>query len=146
MDFDKRFIKPDKSAKGYIYKKFASKTGIDYQIPLSKIVIEILEKYKYQLPKITDQYGNRAIKEALKETEMFNEYTQLVNKETKQYLQRFEAVTLHKGRHSFISNLISTVPLNELMKYSGHKKLSTLQTYVDFNRPINMDYIKVFDF
>ena len=143
--FDRRFIFKSKDNDGYIYKKAASKTGIDYNIPLCKIVIEILEKYDYQLPKITDQYGNRAIKEALKKTEMFNELTQIKDKETGEYKHRYDAITLHKGRNSFITNLVDTTPLNELMKYTGHRKLSTLQGYIDVRRPVKMDYIKIFD-
>ena len=144
-DFDKRFIIKSSLGDGSIYRKAASKTGIDYNIPLCNIVIEILEKYNYELPKITDQYGNRAIKEALKVTSMFDDYTQIKDKSTKQYKRRYEAITLHKGRNSFITNLVDSTPLNELMKYTGHKKLSTLQSYIDTKRPVKMDYIKIFN-
>lgn len=143
--FDKKFIKPSKQGDGLIYQRKASKTSLDYNIPLCKIVIEILYKYKYELPKISDQYGNKMIKEVLKETKLFNAHTQIIDKETKQYKKRFEAITLHKGRNSFITNLVDTTPLNELMKYTGHKKLSTLQSYIDASRPVKMDYITVFD-
>jgi len=76
-DFDCHFITKAKVGEGYIYIKAANKTGIDYHIPLTKIVMEILEKYNYNLPKISGQYGNRTIKEALKETQLFNDYTQI---------------------------------------------------------------------
>ena len=145
FDFDKKFIKKRKTGDGFVYVKAASKTSLDYNIPLCKMVLELLKKYKYELPKISDQYGNRAIKEALKKTKLFNDYTQIIDKETKKYKKRYEAITLHKGRDSFITNLVDTTPLNEIMKYTGHKKLSTLQGYIDKKRPVNMDYIKVFD-
>ena len=145
VEFDKKFIKKAKTGNGFVYVKAASKTSLDYNIPLCKIVLEILGKYNYELPKVTDQYGNRAIKEALKITELFDDYTQIRNKETQEYKRRYEAITLHKGRDSFITNLVDTTPLNELMKYTGHKKLSTLQGYIDKKRPVKMDYIKVFD-
>ncbi len=145
VEFDKKFIKKAKSGSGFIYVKSASKTSLDYNIPLCKIVLEILTKYEYDLPKISDQYGNRVIKEALKITELFDEYTQIKNKETGEYKKRYEAITLHKGRDSFITNLVDTTPLNELMKYTGHKKLTTLQGYIDKKRPVKLDYIKVFD-
>ena len=145
VEFDKKFIKKAKIGNGYVYVKASSKTSLDYNIPLCKIVLRILNKYDYDLPKVTDQYGNRAIKEALKITKLFNDYTQIKDKTTKEYKKRYEAITLHKGRDSFITNLVDTTPLNELMKYTGHKKLSTLQGYIDKNRPVNMNYIKVFD-
>ncbi len=145
VEFDKKFITKRKAGDGFVYVKAASKTSLNYNIPLSKIVLEILNKYKYKLPKISDQYGNRAIKEALKKTKLFNDYTQIIDKETKEYKKRYEAITLHKGRDSFITNLVDTTPLNELMKYTGHQKLSTLQGYIDKKRPVKMEYIQVFD-
>jgi len=140
VDFDRRFIR--KHLDGYIYKKPASKTKIAYNLPLSSTVLEILEKYDYKLPTISDQYGNRLIKEALAKTEMFDEVTPQVNKETGEYKRRYDAITLHKGRNTFITNLVDIVPLNELMKYTGHRKLSTLQSYIDVRRPVSMDYIQ----
>jgi hypothetical protein len=74
-----------------------------------------------------------------------NTYTQIIDKETGNYKRRYEAITLHKGRDSFITNLVDTTPLNELMKYTGHKKPSTLQGYIDKKRPVKMDYVKIFD-
>ena len=145
VEFDKKFIRKRKEGDGYIYLKAASKTSLDYNIPLCKIVLEILEKYNYQLPKISDQNGNKAIKAALKKTMFLNAYTQIIDKETGNYKRRYEAITLHKGRDSFITNLVDTTPLNELMKYTGHKKLSTLQGYIDKKRPVKMDYVKIFD-
>lgn len=145
VGFDKKFIRKSKMGEGYVYIKAASKTSLDYNIPLCKIVLEILEKYNYELPKISGQYGNRAIKDALRKTKLFDDYTQIIDKNTKEFKKRYEAITLHKGRDSFITNLVDTTPLNELMKYTGHRKLSTLQGYIDKKRPVKMDYIKVFD-
>lgn len=145
VGFDKKFIRKSNMGDGYVYIKAASKTSLDYNIPLCKIVLEILEKYNYELPKISGQHGNRAIKEVLRKTQLFDDYTQITDKETKEFKRRYEAITLHKGRDSFITNLVDTTPLNELMKYTGHKKLSTLQGYIDKKRPVKMDYIKVFD-
>lgn len=145
VQFDRRFIKSSKDGDGIIYQRKAQKTEIDYNIPLCKIVIEILEKYNYKLPKITSSNGNRLIKEALQTTELFNDYTQILDRTNFQYKQRFDAITLHKGRNSFITNLVDITPLNELMKYTGHKKLSTLQGYIDVKRPVKMKYVQIFD-
>lgn len=144
VEFDKRFIKTSTSgAKTYV--KIASKTKISYNIPLSKIVIEILEKYGYKLPTISNAYGNRLIKEALAMTGLFDDVTEQIDKVTKDYKNRYDAITLHKARNTFITNLVDTTPLNELMKYSGHRKLSTLQSYIDVKRPVSAEYIKIFD-
>jgi integrase len=53
---------------------------------------------------------------------------------------------MHKGRDSFITNLVDSTPLNTLMKYTGHSKLSTLQGYIDTNREVETDpIIKAFN-
>jgi hypothetical protein len=52
---------------------------------------------------------------------------------------------MHRGRDTFITNLISTVPLHELMSYTSHEKLSTLQKYIDYTREINPEYVSIFD-
>lgn len=140
VDFDKRFIQ--KHLGGLIYIKPASKTKIAYNLPLSTTAIEILEKYKYQLPSISDAYGNRLIKEALALTGKYDEVTQQKNKETNEYKRRYDTITLHKGRNTFITNLVDNTPLNEIMKYTGHRKLSTLQSYIDVRRPVSMEYIQ----
>lgn len=145
VEFDSKFIKPSKKGEGKVYIKAASKTSLNYNIPLCKIVLEILKKYDNKLPKISGQHGNRGIKEVLKQTGLFDDLTQIKDKITGEYKMRYEAITLHKGRDSFITNLVDTTPLNELMKYTGHKKLSTLQGYIDKKRPVKMDYIKIFD-
>jgi len=145
VDFDVSFIQDSKDGTGKVYVKKASKTGIDYNIPLCKIVLDILKKYKNKLPIMASAYGNRLIKEALEITGRFNNLTQVKDKETGKYKRRCDLITLHKGRNSFITNLVDTVPLNELMKYTGHKKLSTLQGYIDTTRAVKMEYIQVFD-
>lgn len=139
VEFDKKFIKNN------VYIKKASKTGIDYIIPLSEIVQEILVKYKYQLPVISNVKSNLYIKEALEATGLFDDYTEQIDKTTGKYKQRFDAITMHKGRDTFITNLVDTVPLNEIMKYTGHKKLSTLQGYIDKKRNVSKEFIKIFN-
>lgn len=145
--FDKQFI--EQKDEGFIYKKIASKTkhssAVKYVIPLCDIALEILKKYNYKLPIISNQKSNDYLKEALKKTGYFDGVTELQHKDTGEYKRRYEAITMHKGRDTFISNLVDTTPLNELMKYTGHTKLSTLQGYIDTNREVKMNYIKAFN-
>lgn len=144
-EFDYKFVRPSADKTGLIYQKKASKTGIDYNIPLSQIVLDILKKYNQVLPVTSNTQSNLYIKEALQQTEMFDQTTEIVDKLTGEYKKRYEAITMHKGRDTFITNLIDTTPLNELMKYTGHRKLSTLQGYVDKKRAVKMDFIKIFN-
>ena len=141
--FDKLFIKKSKVTGVSVYERKAVKTigssGVNYKIPLCDIVIEILEKYNYKLPIPTKP--NEDIKEALKETKMFDTPTNILNKSTGKEKLKYECISLHKGRDCFITNLVDHTPLNTLLKYTGHTKLSTLQGYIDPNREIDTNPI-----
>ncbi|RYF93884.1 MAG: hypothetical protein EOO02_23960 [Chitinophagaceae bacterium] len=145
--FDARFIFPSADGAGKVYKKKAYKTrsssGKTFEIPLCDIALEILKKHGGSLKPlmVSNVEANRRVKDALEETGRFHTITEIKDKHTGEYLRRFEAVTMHKGRDSFISNLVDITPLNELMKYTAHSKLSTLQGYLDRNRPVSMNYI-----
>jgi integrase len=139
LNFEKRFIHLNKITNVPVYERKAIKTkgssGINYKIPLCNIVIEILEKYNYKLPYHIKP--NIDIKEALKITKLFDEPTNIIDKNTGKEKLKYECISMHKGRDSFITNLVDTTPLNTLMKYTGHSKLSTLQTYIDTSRDID---------
>lgn len=148
VNFDKRFIQPNKLTSVPVYERKAMKTkgssGINYKIPLCNIVIEILEKYNFKLPYHIKP--NVDIKDALKITELFDEPTNIIDKNTGKEKLKYECISMHKGRDSFITNLVDSTPLNTLMKYTGHSKLSTLQTYIDTSREIDTNpIIKTFN-
>jgi integrase len=85
------------------------------------------------------------LKIVCKESGLFNEITRIKNKETQTYMFKYETITGHKGRDTFITNLIENTPINEIMKYTGHTKVSTLMKYVDKSRKVNSNYVKIFD-
>lgn len=146
--FSKFHIKENKVTGIKVYDKLARKTkgssGVNYKIPLCDIAVEILEKYDYKPPlpiKI-----NRDIKDALELTGMFDEPTNIIDKKTGEDKLRYNCISLHKGRDSFITNLVDTsIPLNTLLKYTGHTKLSTLQGYIDTSRDIDTTHISIFN-
>lgn len=147
IKFDTKFIKPSKISGDKIYERKATKTkgssGLNYQIPVCDIALEILEKYNYRLPQPSNP--NKEIKEALKETNLFNDPSQIIDKKTGLEKMKYECISMHKGRDSFITNLVDVTPLNQLMKYTGHSKLSTLQGYIDSSREVDTTPIKIFN-
>jgi integrase len=150
-NFDKKFLK--ETSDGLVYKIMAQKTqrssGLSIEVPLCKAAEHILLKYDKNLKGLiypNNQTANKILKEALRDTKLFEEYTENKEKKTGRYLQRWECISMHKGRDTFITNLIDVTPLNELMKYTGHSKLSTLQIYLDRKREVKHDFVKaVFD-
>lgn len=146
-EFNKSFISDFKGRK--VYKHIASKTrnssGKIATIPLSNLAIEILEKLDYKLKLYSNGYTNLVLHDLLKETKFFDELTHSEDSETGKLHKRYELLSMHRGRDSFITNLINIVPLHELMSYTSHEKLSTLQKYIDYSRDINPEYVTIFD-
>ena len=146
-EFDKDFISDMKGRK--VYKHIASKTrntnGKVATIPFCNLAIEILEKLEYNLFRFSNGYANRVLHKLLEKSNLFNETTLAQDAKTGRRYKRYELLTMHKGRDTFITNLIDTVPLNELMSYTSHEKLSTLQKYIDKSRDINPEFETIFD-
>jgi len=146
-NFDKSFIKKIKDRP--VYEHIASKTknsmGKISKIPLCDLAIKILIELDYNLKIYCNGYTNRTLHKLLKETAIFNQPTLATDKNTGRRFKRYELITMHRGRDTFITNLIATVPLNELMNYTSHEKISTLQKYIDHSRDINPNYVTIFD-
>lgn len=148
--FDHRFIKKYNDEE-WIYEFTPQKTedssSVDVFIPLCKMARDILLKYDYRLNDIirTNQNFNNTLKVVCQKSDLFNDITRTKNKETGTYMYRYDLITAHKGRDTFITNLIETTPINELMKYTGHTKVSTLMKYVDKSRKVKSEYVKIFD-
>ena len=146
-NFDYAFVKEHFSETGLVYQRKSIKTedssGVTIQVPLCETALEILRRYDNDLSKImmTNVKLNSYLHKLLKESNLCNGLTELKGKLTGEYLKRYEAISWHQGRDSFITNLVDNTPINELMKYTGHKKITTLQGYIDPSRHIRMDYI-----
>ena len=119
----------------WFYTKENLKTGIIVTIPLTEIPLKILQKYEFNMPCYTSQYFNRQLEKILEHYHLFEDfvvYKRKVLKENKDSkVMKRTLVTSHTCRKSFITNCVgSGIPLNIIMKASGHKQLKTLQSYV----------------
>ena len=133
--------------KCFFVRKRAEKVNEYFMVPLTDIANEIAVKYDYQLNFATNQVFNRALKELLKKSGLFNEETEIFSEDGQQ-LKRHEVIHSHSARHTFITNLINgRVPISEIMSMTGHKKLETLNVYIkkkepDNNETLNNVFIK----
>lgn len=117
-----------------ILKKENHKTGFSSEILIQSISLKVLEKYNYELPKYSEQYFNRRLKEIFIKYDLFNE--PLINKKRsnkqildEQVLKR-DLISSHTCRRTFITiGLVSGVQINVLMNSTGHKEIRTLQRY-----------------
>lgn len=130
------------SKETYYIKKENVKTNKEIIVPLNSTSYEILKKYNYNLKYLTNQQFNRILKNIVEKTGKFNKKVDKINKYTGKKHKRWELISIHKGRHTFISNLIkSRTPVNEIMKYTGHTKLETLMEYINTHTPITTSYV-----
>lgn len=88
------------------------KTGSEYFTPILKPAMEVLEKYDYKLPKISNQ----------KENDYLHVIEALLNLN--------KSMTTHVARHSFATMILShNVPMDNVSKMLGHRRITTTQLY-----------------
>jgi integrase len=131
------------------YIKVNEKTEETIVIPVLPTAKRILEKYEYKLPKYTQQYFNRELKNILAnhnlfETEIPKKKRQLGKIEPTNFKKR-ELISSHTCRRTFITLAVSAnVPLNAIMLATGHTQLKTLQKYA--KKQQNFDAFKLIDY
>jgi len=102
-------------------------------IPIHPFLMAILEKYNYELPKITNQKFNAYIKEVCKEagfTETIFLTKNVENGQKSVAFEKWEAITTHTCRRSFITNLKKKGETDARIKrMTGHTNSKQLDTY-----------------
>ncbi len=102
-------------------------------IPLNPISKEILEKYDYKLPRISNQKMNEYIKEVFKVAGFDFEIKKTMkygNKLVENTQQFYERISSHTARRSFITIMKNQrVPDKVIMSITGHKNLNVFNTY-----------------
>jgi len=126
----------------YLVKK-TQKTQTSVTIPLHPLAISIIEEYNYKLPLPTGKGYNLNLKAIFKRHNLLTEQTEVMqlqgNKSTKQLVSKYELVSSHWARKTFITlNLNNGLPVNQLMQLTGHKNVSTLQKYMSKSVPTNI--------
>jgi integrase len=111
------------------------KTNTKVTIPLHPVVLEILEKYNYEMPEpITNQRFNEYIKEACKlaEIKSIETMTRTVGgKLVTEKFAKWEHVSSHTGRRSFCTNMYKRgLPTLMIMSISGHTTEKSFLKYI----------------
>ena len=114
-------------------------------IPLNRFSKEILEKYDYKLPSITNQKMNLYIKEVFRELEFNDEIKktmkygdELINKET----EFWRRISSHTARRSFITIIKNKrVPDKVIMSYTGHTSLEVFNAYYKPSEEDKINYM-----
>ena len=126
-DFEKFDFEKDVEEKNgkYIIADRRKKTNEDYKIVLLTPAIEVLKKYDYKLPIISNQKYNVSLKVVA------------------QYAGIDKNITTHMGRHTFaVFALNKGVSIEIVAKMLGHTNIRTTQIYA---KVLNSEVEKSFD-
>ena len=116
----------------------------------------ILDKYKDAnlednkvLPVISEQKMNTYLKELCKMAG-FDEEIRLTTYKSNERIdtikKKYELITTHVGRKSFICNCLALgIPVNVVMKWTGHKDYKSMKPYIDVADSIKAREMKKFD-
>ena len=101
-----------KSGDMYFINGARLKTGTNFYTPIFAPAMEVLEKYKYRLPRITNQKAN--------------DYLHLL--ESRANLKK--PLTFHVAWHTFATiSLAHDIPIENVARMLGHKDIRTTQLY-----------------
>ena len=113
------------------------KTNEDISIPIHPTAMQIIDKWNYELPKLSNAKLNKYIKKICRCAEIDEV---IINGENA--FKKYELITCHTARRSFATNgFESKVPTRVLMQITGHKKESTFLNYVQRKREIELSQI-----
>ena len=103
-------------------------------IPMIDYVPEILEKYNYNLPKVSRYLFNERVKELGRRANL-KQKIEVVRKKGKErekkIYEKWEMISSHTCRRSFCTNMyLFGFPSGELMRISGHKSPSAFMRYI----------------
>jgi integrase len=134
------FRKEDLHGDTWIFEAY--KTGKETIIPLvgySAPALDILKKYNYELPAISNQKFNDYLKEAAAKAKL----TRMVeinrfqgNKKLSYTKPLHEVISSHMARRTAVSILLNVyrLPVNQVMEITGHTDYKTLKRYIDKDR------------
>jgi len=114
-------------------------------IPLNPISKSILEKYDYDLPKISNQKFNKYLKDLFQELE-YNEVQKKVTKLGDKIIEKesilYDRISSHTSRRSFITIMKNQkVPDKVIMSYTGHKSLEVFNNYYRPNEDDKVNFM-----
>lgn len=119
----------------YTIIKETKKTKDIVEIPITPFALVILQKYNFDLPKFSNQYFNRTLKDIFEKHDLFHESIVKKNRvlgeiHDLEILKR-QYISSHTARRSFITNCLHrNIPLNLIMAATAHKDIASVNKYI----------------
>lgn len=124
------------SDKGIHYYQTKNEGAEQVYVPFYSISREILEEFKFKIPRISNQKFNDYLHELLKECNLFNRVVEVKEfhhgKMVKKNIPLHEALSSHSCRKFFCSLHANSTDINivQAMALSGHKREKHFKRYV----------------
>lgn len=110
------------------------KTETIVHIPLSKDLLTLCEKYRFNLPKVNNTTFNQHIRQICRlagVSEIVPLSVSKGNKNIQKLKPKYELVTAHTARRSFATNaFLAKVPSIAIMKITGHRTEEAFMKYI----------------
>jgi integrase len=116
------------------------KTGEQVSIPLFQTPLDLLRKYNFEAPKISNQKMNAYLKELGQLAGMTGKMIVTGSKGGKREdltAEKWEKLTTHVARRSFATNFIRLMRPEQLMKITGHATERQLRQYIAIDSKLN---------
>lgn len=114
-------------------------------VPLNKYSLEILEKYDYNLPKISNQKLNDYVKELFEKMEYKNSIKKTMkygNEIIETESPFYKRISSHTARRSFITIMKNkNIPDKVIMSYTGHKSFEVFNNYYRPNEEHKINFM-----
>ncbi len=142
--------------KGDYFEITTIKTGANLLIELNKHTKSILKKYEHipykddkALPVITNQKMIdylRELAELAKIDEPIRQTYYKGNERVDKVVPKYKLLATHTGRRTFICTALSLgIPVNVVMKWTGHSDYKAMKPYIDIADDIKANAMKKFD-
>jgi len=134
----------------FMLKEDKDPTKPERDVPLTKIALDILEKYNYTLPLKSNQKQNDSIKDIIKFCgfDYDVEYTRIKGVEQETIVKSFnERISTHTARRTFVTIMRNNGASDKtIMSITGHTDIKTFNMYHQVNNNNRIDAVnKVFD-
>lgn len=125
-------------------KGYHKKTKTPFQIPLSKRAEGILKSYDFNPPRFSSiTRFNELLRQSCREagiTESIRQARRYGNQYQEQVIEKWELISSHTARRSFCTNkYLLGMPVQTLMKFSGHKTERAFMRYLKIDEVLAAD-------
>lgn len=120
--------------KKYFVAMHQQKTGRYVEIPCNSKLMAILEKYPEGMPRLSDEWINKYVKEIgklAKLDEMIEVNESRGGEIVRLYYPKYQLICTHTARRTGATLMyLAGIPIYDIMKVTGHRSVATLEKYI----------------